>query len=109
MRIQPPWKDLLVQPLARDHVVQLYRDERFLVEAVALFTGIALGKGESVVLVATPLHLRGIEQRLESNGLFVEKVKQWGKLAFKDASRTPSRLMGQGMPDPPAFKTTIGR
>ena len=47
MRIQPPWKDLLLQPLARDHVVQLYRDERFLVEAVALFTGIALGKGES--------------------------------------------------------------
>ena len=55
MQIQPPWKDLLVEPLARDHVVQLYRDEQFLVEAVTLFTGIALGKGEAVVLVAIGL------------------------------------------------------
>src|SRR3989442_11192441 len=108
MRIQPPWKDLLVQPLARDHVVQLYRDERVLVEAVALFTGIALGKGESVVLVATPLHLRGIEQRLESNGFCVEDVKQWGQLTFRDASDTLSGFMVQEMPDPLLFKNIIG-
>jgi len=36
MKIQAPWKDLLVEHLAREHVVQLYRDERNLVEAVAL-------------------------------------------------------------------------
>ena len=109
MRIQPPWKDLLVQPLARDHVVQLYRDERFLVEAVALFTSIALGKGESVVLVATPLHLRGIEHRLESNGFCVDDVKQWGQLKVRDASETLSGFMVQEMPDPLLFKTIIGR
>jgi len=68
MKIQPPWKDLLVEPLAREHVVQLYRDERNLVEAVALFTGIALGKGEAVVLVATPTHVQAIEHRLEATG-----------------------------------------
>jgi len=108
MRIQPPWKDLLVQPLARDHVVQLYRDERFLIEAVALFTGIALGKGESVVLVATPLHLCGIEQRLESNGFCVEDVKQWGQLRVRDASEMLSGFMVQELPDPLLFKTIIG-
>src|SRR5713101_5360499 len=108
MRIQPPWRDLLVQPLARDHVVQLYRDERFLVEAVALFTGIALGKGESVVVVATPLPLRGIEQRLESNGFCVDDVKQWGQLTVRDASETLSGFMVQEMPDPLLFKTIIG-
>jgi hypothetical protein len=109
MRIQPPWKDLLVQPLARDHVVQLYRDERFLVEAVALFTSIALGKGESVLLVATPLHLRGIEHRLESNGFCVDDVKQWGQLTIRDAAETLSGFMVQEMPDPLLFKTIIGR
>ena len=108
MRIQPPWKDLLVQPLARDHVVQLYRDERVLIEAVALFSGIALGKGESVVLVATPLHLCGIEQRLESNGFCVEDVKQWGQLRVRDASEMLSGFMVQELPDPLLFKTIIG-
>lgn len=108
MRIQPPWKDLLVEPLARDHVVQLYRDERFLVEAVALFAGIALGKGEGVVLVATPAHLQGIEKRLEANGFCVEDVKQWGQLTVKDAPETLSGFMVNGMPDPVLFKTIVG-
>jgi len=108
MRIQPPWKDLLVEPLARDHVVQLYRDERFLVGAVALFTGIALGKGESVVLVATPAHLRGIEQTLEANGFCVEDVKHWGQLTVRDAFETLSGFMVHEMPDPLLFKTIVG-
>jgi hypothetical protein len=107
MRIQPPWKDLLVEPLARDHVVQLYRDERALVEAVALFTGIALGKGDSVVLVATPGHLQGIEQTLEAHGFCAEDVKHWRQLIVRDASETLSGFMVHEMPDPLLFKTIM--
>jgi hypothetical protein len=108
MRIQAPWKDLLVEPLARDHVVQLYRDDRFLVEAVALFTGIAIGKGESVVLVATPAHTEAVEQRLDVNGFSVEDVKHWGQLTVKDASETLSGFMVHDMPDAVLFKTIMG-
>jgi hypothetical protein len=108
MRIQAPWKDLLVEPLARDHVVQLYRDDRNLVESVALFAGIALGKGESVVLVATSPHVRGIAQRLENNGFSVDDVTQWGQLTMKDAAATLSSFMVNDMPDPVLFKTIVG-
>lgn len=108
MRIQPPWKDLLVEPLARDHVVQLYRDEQHVVEAVALFTGIAIGKGEAVVLVATPTHLQAVEHRLEGNGFCVEDVKHWGQLMVRDASETLSGFMVDDMPDAVLFKTMIG-
>jgi len=108
MRIQPPWKDLLVEPLARDHVVQLYRDERFLVESVALFTGIALGKGDAVVLVSTPPHARAIEDRLEANGYCVEDVKHWGQLMLTDAAETLAGFMVHDLPDPVLFKTIIG-
>jgi hypothetical protein len=108
MRIQPPWKDLLVEPLARDHVVQLYRDDRFLVETVALFTAIALGKGESVVLVATPAHLLAIDQRLEGNGFSVDDVKHWGQLTITDARETLSSFMVNDMPDPVLFKIILG-
>jgi len=108
MRIQPPWKDLLVEPMARDHVVQLYNDERFLVEAVALFTGIALGKGEAVVLVATSSHVQAVEHRLEANGFCVEDVRHWGQLTVKDASATLAGFMVHDMPDPVLFKTIVG-
>jgi hypothetical protein len=108
MRIQPPWKDLLVEPLARDHVAQLYRDERFHIEAVTLFTGIALGKGEGVVLVATPPHIQGIERRLETNGFCVEDVKKWGQLTVRDAAETLSSFMVDDVPDAVLFKTIIG-
>ena len=108
MRIQPPWKDLLVEPLARDHVVQLYQDERIVVEAVALFTAIALGKGEAVVLVATPAHLEAIEVRLEEKNLGVEDVKAWGQLTVKDASEVLSSFMVNDVPDTMLFKTIVG-
>jgi MEDS: MEthanogen/methylotroph, DcmR Sensory domain len=108
MRIQAPWKDLLVEPLARDHVVQLYRDERHMIEAVALFTAIALGKGEAVVLVGTPPHIQGVARRLEANGFSVEDVKDWGQLTVKDASETLSSFMVNDMPDAVLFKTMIG-
>jgi DcmR-like sensory protein len=108
MRIQPPWKDLLVEPLARDHVVQLYREQGSLVEAVSLFTGIALGKGEAVVLVATPAHVEAIERRLEVNGFCVEDVKHWGQLTVLDAADMLSGFMVHDMPDPVLFKTMIG-
>ena len=108
MKIQPPWRDLLVEPLARDHVVQLYQDERVVVEAVALFTAIALGKGEAVVLVATPAHLEAIEDRLEEKNLCVEDVKGWGQLTVKDASEVLSGFMVNEMPDKVLFKPIIG-
>jgi hypothetical protein len=108
MRIQAPWKDLLVEPLARDHVVQLYQDERVFVEAVALFTGIALGKGDGVVLVATPAHLEAVEDRLEEKNLGVEDVKAWGQLTVKDASEVLSGFMVNDMPDTVLFKPIVG-
>jgi len=108
MKIQAPWKDLLVEPLAREHVVQLYRDERNLVDAVALFAGIALGKGEAVVLVATPPHVQAIEHRLEANGFCVDDVKHWGQLTVRDASEMLAGFMMNDMPDAVLFKTIIG-
>jgi len=107
MSIQAPWKDLLVEPLAKDHVVQLYRDERFLVEAVALFAALGIGKGEAVVLVATAPHLAAVEERLEAKGVGVEDVKAWGQLTVLEASELLSRLMVNGRPDATLFKSVV--
>lgn len=107
MRIQSPWRDLVVEPMARDHVVQLYEDEESLVETVALFTGIAMGKGDSVVLVATDAHLRAIAERLEGTGFTVDDVRRWGQLTLKDTTETLSSFMVSEMPDAILFKAVV--
>jgi len=107
MSIQAPWRDLLVDPLARDHVVQLYRDERFLVEAVALFAALGIGKGEAVVLVATAPHLAAVEERLDAMGVGVEDVKAWGQLRVLEASELLSGFTVRGRPDQKLFKSLI--
>ena len=104
MRIQAPWSDLLAEPLAREHFVQLYRDDAVLTEAVSLFLGVGFGKQESAVVVATPKHLSAFEERLVSRGFDVEDLKRWGQLTVLDASATLSRFMVDGLPDAPLFK-----
>ena len=95
---QLPWKDLLGQPLDRDHVVQLYRDERVLVDAVSLFAGTALGRRESVVLVATPEHLNAVERRLADDGFELSDLKQWGQLTVRNADVLLYGFMVDGRP-----------
>ena len=107
MSIQAPWKDLLVEPLAGDHVVQTYRDERFVVDAVSLFTGLGIGKGEVVVLVATRAHLQAVEHRLEAMGIAVDDVKQWGQLTEMDAAGALAQFMVDGMPDRERFLAVV--
>ncbi|HEY3121694.1 MAG TPA: MEDS domain-containing protein [Vicinamibacteria bacterium] len=107
MSIQPPWKDLVAEPLSRDHVVQLYRDDRFLIETVALFAGVGIGKGEAIVLVATPSHLEAIERRLKGMGFDVDGLKLWGQLNVMDAAKLLSGFMVNGLPDPNLFNTII--
>jgi hypothetical protein len=108
MSIQAPWKDRFAEPRPGEHFVQLYREDRFLVEAVALFAGVGIGKGEAVVLIATPEHGAAIDRRLADSGFAVDDLKQWGQLRFLDAAETLARFMRQGLPDEGLFRTVVG-
>jgi hypothetical protein len=106
--IPSPWHDFLAEPLPRDHVVQLYDDERVLVEAVALYAGAGIGKFEAAVIVATPAHLSAIELRLAAKGFIVEDLKSWGQLTVIDAASLLARFMIDDTPDPVLFSTAVG-
>jgi len=108
MSVHAPWNDRLAEPLAKEHFVQLYRDDRCLVEAVALFAGRGLGKGDAVIIVATPEHLAAIEGRLRRDRFEVDDLQQWRQLTQIDAAAMLSRFMVDGLPDPVAFKRVVG-
>lgn len=107
MTIHEPWRGLISDPMPRDHFVQVYRDERVLVEAISLFAGAALGRNEAVIIVATEDHRRSIERCLGSDGFDVPALKGWGQLTILDAQETLSRFMVDGRPDEARFKAMI--
>ncbi len=107
MHIRAPWNDRLAEPLSKEHLVQIYRDERILAEAVSLYAGRGLGKGEAVVLVATAPHLQQIEARLKRAGFEVEDLKAWGQLIPIDAGRLLARLMVDGAVEAERFRSTV--
>ena len=107
MTIHDPYRDLIAEPVNRDHFVQVYKDERVLVEAVSLFAGAAIGRNEAVVLVATHEHDEAVEECLTRDGYDVASLKAWGQLTLLDAEEVLSRFMVDGAPDEARFKTVI--
>jgi hypothetical protein len=107
MTIHEPYRDLLVEPVKRDHFVQVYKDERILVEAVSLFAGAALGRNEAVLIVATRDHDEAVEQCLGRDGYDVATLKAWGQLTVLDAQEVLSRFMVDGRPDEARFKAVV--
>ena len=107
MPIQAPWRNLVAEPVKHDHLVQVYRDERVLVEAVALFASAAISRHEAVILIATGAHAGKVERSLESEGLEIEELKRWGQLTILEAEDVLARFMVDGMPDPDLFKGVI--
>jgi hypothetical protein len=108
MTIQAPWNDLLINPLPTDHVVHLYEDHRFHLEAMSLFAGSALGQGEAAIVVATECHLRSLDDSLTEDGFEVEVLKQWGQLRMIEAEVLLASFMIDGWPDAVLFRNLVG-
>ncbi len=107
-RIQDPWHGCLSHPLPREHAVHLYRDQRGLIDALALFAGTGLFEGDAVILVATSPHVVAVTQRLEGAGFDMNEVRRWGQLSVIDAPTLLSRFMVDGLPDGAAFGAVVG-
>jgi hypothetical protein len=104
MNLIAPWSDRLAEPLSKEHLVQIYRDDRVLVESVALYAGRGLGKGEAVILVATADHLEAIVARLRKSGFEVDDLRAWGQLTTIEAGSLMSRFIFDGRIDAARFR-----
>lgn len=88
------------------HIVQIYRSENYLAEAVGLYIRQAMAKKEAVVIIATPQHQELFKKRLSSQD--IESYKARGLFHFFDADGTLSKFMQNGMPQWALFNETIG-
>jgi hypothetical protein len=103
MDSQAPWDGLLAAAGPRDHIVQLYQDQRFLNRAVCRFAAGAIANGEGVILVPTAAHWAAFRPRLEAEGVSVQDAQDRGQLTVVDADELLPRFMKDAMPDAPVF------
>ncbi len=98
-----PWSDLLADAAPRDHIVQLYQDEKFLNRAVCRFAVSAINHGEGVILVPTSAHWNALRPRLEAEGVDIEAAQASGQLTVVDAEQLLPGFMRDAIPNAPLF------
>ena len=98
-----PWCALLADAAPRDHIVQLYQDEKFLSRAVCRFAVSAINHGEGVILVPTSAHWNALRPRLEAEGVNIKAAQARGQLTVVDADQLLPGFMRDAMPDAPLF------
>jgi hypothetical protein len=100
---QTSWDGLLAAAGPRDHIVQLYQDQKFLNRAVCRFAAGAIANGEGVILVPTAAHWEAFRPRLEAEGVNVQDAQDRGQLTVVDSDELLPRFMKDAMPDAPVF------
>jgi len=86
-----------------EHAVQIYRDDRILLDSLEGFVGTGLRSGESVIVVATASHLHELEKRLRGGWLDLDRFRWEDRYIAVLAQETLDRFMVNGMPDEERF------
>jgi len=91
-----------------DHVVLFYDDADHLIESVGSTLAAGLLVGDAALVVATPIHARGIERVIAGHGVDLQTVRANERLLVADAADTLSAFMVDDEPDPTRFVRAIG-
>jgi len=94
---------------AGEHVVQFYESDAFLLDALCDYIAAGLRADDACIVVATPSHLTGLEQRLSDLGVDYHAAQRSGRYLALDAAQTLSQFMVDDEPDPERFTQVVGR
>ncbi|MDF3029691.1 MAG: hypothetical protein K0R03_249 [Moraxellaceae bacterium] len=86
-----------------DHLVQIYQEDEAFLTALEAYVAVGLAAGEGVVLIATPVHLDALEERLQQRGIDVHAAIHARNYFALDAEETLSHFYVDGQPDEEHF------
>jgi len=92
----------------RQHDVQFYFDDQFLITSLSAFVRSALDAGSSAIVVATRSHCVGLADQLHRDGTDLTSAIGQGRYIALDAAETLDRFMLNGSPDELLFGECIG-
>ena len=90
-----------------EHVVQIYGDDRVFLDGLAGFVGHGLRGGEASIVIATALHLHGLEERLRSTGIDVDRALAEGRYIPRLVEDVLASFMVKDWPDEDLFLRTL--
>jgi hypothetical protein len=91
----------------RDHVVQVYRDENILLDALEGFVGSGLRGEDATVVIATAGHVHELEKRLRVSGLDLDRMRWQNRYHALLAEEYLRGFMVNGWPDEELFADTV--
>jgi len=98
---------VLIDPHPCRHIVYPYNDESKAINAVCLFAGSGLSKGESVILIMADSRRDVITDRLACGGFNLEALRETRQLECISADDTLRTLMPNGVLDDALFTEAI--
>lgn len=90
-----------------DHVCQVYDDELRFLDSLTGFIGHGLWNGEAAVVIASPAHVAGLEQRLRLTGLDLAHLRADDRFITLSPETTLAQFMLDSWPDGELFVRTI--
>ncbi len=90
-----------------EHIVNFYETENIFMDSLEGFVSGGLKRRESVVLIATPQHLKGLEDRLKIHKIELAKLRAEERYIALDAEETLNKFMVNGLPDEELFYQVI--
>ncbi len=80
------------------HAVQFYTEDEFLLKGLCEFVRTALAEGQSVILIMTSEHEKGLNECLRSAGVDVRDAARRGRYLTADAVKTLNGFMEADAP-----------
>jgi hypothetical protein len=98
----------LHKPAAAQHCACFYNEDSFLAETVPYLAARALDEDASSVIIATPAHIRAIDEKLAALTPDLESMREAGRYVALIADETLARILTGGLPDKAKFDAVIG-
>jgi MEDS: MEthanogen/methylotroph, DcmR Sensory domain len=90
-----------------DHVVQIYEDDKILMNAVLGYVNTGLLEGDSIIIIATQEHIQNLNLLLNKQGYKVDALIARDRYIALEANETLSKFMVNNLPDKKCFDDCI--
>jgi len=90
-----------------DHVVQVYDNDKILIDALTEFVIGGFKAGDSSIIIATDIHLSSLTDRIKNSGFKLELLQAQNRFIALDVSVVLSKFMVNDWPDETLFFKTI--
>lgn len=95
-------------PALKEHILQFYESDGFLLETMSAFIDAGLRADEICFLFATRAHHESLLERLRENGVDIDEARTQGNYVWFDATDVLAKVMLNGTPEPERFARVVG-